>query len=188
MKLLLASQSPRRKELLSALGYDFNVVPVDCDETYPENLNTEDIAGFLSELKAKAFRLPQEDEVLLAADTIVALDGEVLGKPKNKEEAHQMLKKLSGRTHQVYTAISLRTKDSLTTKTDVAEVEFDSLSHQEINFYINTFKPFDKAGAYGIQEWIGMAKIKKIKGSFYTIMGLPTHVLHHLLERYRKTD
>ena len=182
MKLLLASQSPRRKELLSALGYDFEVVQIDCEETYPENLNVEDIAGFLSEQKAQAFRLLQEDEVLLAADTIVAIDDEVLGKPKIADEARQMLQKLSGRVHQVYTAISVRTSGAITTRVDVASVEFNPLSNEDINFYITTFKPFDKAGAYGIQEWIGMAKIKKIEGSFYTIMGLPTHLVASLLE------
>lgn len=183
MKLLLASQSPRRKELLQNLGYKFDVVSVDCDEVYPEDLEISKIAEFLSELKAKSFRNLENGEVLITADTIVATENEVLGKPKNEEDAKQMLRKLSGKTHRVYTGISVKTSEKITTKTDVAEVKFSEISEDEIHFYIENFKPFDKAGAYGIQEWLGMAKISKIKGSFYTIMGFPTHLLYEILKK-----
>lgn len=182
MKILLGSNSPRRKELLQSLGYDFNVVFVDCKEIFPENLPVEKIAGYLSELKAAAFRSLENDEILITADTIVVLENQVLGKPKNEEDAFQMLKKLSGNVHQVYTGISVKTKRKTITKTDVANVFFSEITEPEIHYYIKSFKPMDKAGSYGIQEWLGMAKITKIEGSFYTIMGLPTHLIHGILK------
>ena len=182
MKILLASNSPRRKELLQNLGFGFEVVSVDCDEIYPKELEVEDIAGFLSELKANAFRHLVDEEVLITADTIVALDGNILGKPKTDCEAKEMLEKLSGKTHHVLTGITIKNKIKTITQTDVAEVTFDTISPAEIDFYVTNFKPFDKAGSYGIQEWIGMAKIKNIKGNFYTIMGLPTHLVYKILK------
>lgn len=182
MKILLASQSPRRKELLSNLGFDFEVVKIDCEEILPENIKIEDAAAYLSELKANAFRIVQKDEVLLTADTVVANENQFLGKPKNEMEAKRMLQSLSGKTHQVYTGITIKTSDKTITETDVADVEFDEISDEEIDFYIKNYKPFDKAGSYGIQEWLGMAKIKKITGSFYTIMGLPTQLVYKILK------
>ena len=178
MKILLGSNSPRRKELLQNLGFDFEVVSINCDEIYPENLEVEKIASFLSELKANAFRKIEKDEILLTADTVVTFENKVLGKPKNREEAVEMLQHLSGKTHQVYTGVSFKTSEKIITKTDVAEVEFDEISNEEIDFYIKNYQPFDKAGSYGIQEWLGMAKISRINGSFYTIMGLPTHLVY----------
>lgn len=183
-KILLGSQSPRRRELLSDLGYDFEVVSIDCEENYPENLAVEKVAGFLSELKAKAFRELSEDEVLITADTIVAMGDEVLGKPKNAEKAKEMLRKLSGKTHQVYTSISVKTAEKIITEIDVADVEFLPLDEEEIDYYVEKFSPMDKAGAYGIQEWLGMAKISKINGSFYTIMGLPTAIIYKILRNF----
>ncbi|MBO6185616.1 MAG: septum formation protein Maf [Chryseobacterium sp.] len=182
MKILLASQSPRRKELLSNLGFDFEVVKIDCEEILPENIKIEDAAAYLSELKANAFRNLQKDEVLLTADTVVANENQFLGKPKDEMEAKEMLQSLSGKIHQVYTGITIKTLDKTITETDVADVEFDEISDEEIDFYIKNYKPFDKAGSYGIQEWLGMAKIKKITGSFYTIMGLPTHLVYKILK------
>lgn len=182
MKILLASNSPRRKELLKELGFDFEVVSVDCDEVYPTGLSVEKIAGYLSELKSNAFRTLVEDEILITADTIVALNKEILGKPKDEFHAKEMLQKLSGKTHQVYTGITLKTLTETITKTDVANVEFDHISNEELDFYIKEYRPFDKAGSYGVQEWLGMAKIKNIEGSFYTIMGLPTHLVYSLLK------
>ncbi|MFC0428301.1 Maf family nucleotide pyrophosphatase [Chryseobacterium scophthalmum] len=182
MKILLASQSPRRKELLSSLGFDFEVVKIDCEEILPENIKIEAAAAYLSELKANTFRNLQNDEVLLTADTVVANENQFLGKPKNEIEAKEMLKSLSGKIHQVYTGITIKTLDKIITETDVADVEFDEISDEEINFYIKNYQPFDKAGGYGIQEWLGMAKIKKINGSFYTIMGLPTHLVYKILK------
>ena len=182
MKILLASNSPRRKELLTNLGYDFEVVSIDCDEIYPANLKVENIAEFLSELKSNSFRTLENDEVLITADTIVAIDNEVLGKPKDEEHAKIMLQKLSGNTHQVYTGITIRTAEKSISKTDVALVEIDKLSENEIDFYLKNYKPFDKAGSYGVQEWFGMAKIRKMEGSYYTIMGLPTHLVYSILK------
>lgn len=182
MKILLASQSPRRKELLSNLGFDFEVVKIDCEEILPEHIKIENAASYLSELKADAFRKLEKDEVLITADTVVAIDDQILGKPLNEEDAKQMLKKLSGKTHQVFTGITIRTLSKTFTETDVADVEFDSISDDEIDFYTKNYKPFDKAGSYGIQEWLGMAKIKKMNGSFYTIMGLPTHLVYKILK------
>lgn len=182
MKILLASQSPRRKELLSSLGFDFEVVKIDCEEILPENIKVEDSAAYLSELKASTYQNLQEGEVLLTADTVVANGNEFLGKPKDENEAKKMLQSLSGKTHQVYTGITIKTSDKTITETDVADVEFDEISEEEIDFYIKNYKPFDKAGSYGIQEWLGMSKIKKINGSFYTIMGLPTHLVYKILK------
>lgn len=182
MKILLASQSPRRKELLSSLGFDFEVVKIDCEEIVPEHIKVGESAAYLSELKANAFRNLIDDEVLLTADTVVAIDEQFLGKPEDENEAKKMLRLLSGKTHQVYTAITIKTLDKTITETDVADVEFDEISDEEIDFYIQNYKPFDKAGSYGIQEWLGMAKIKNIKGNFYTIMGLPTHLVYHILK------
>jgi len=181
MKILLASQSPRRKELLSSLGFDFEVVKIDCEEILPEQIKIEEAAAYLSELKTNAFRILQNDEVLLTADTVVAIENKFLGKPKDEIEAKKMLQSLSGKTHQVYTGITIKTLDKTITETDVADVEFDEITSEEIDFYIKNYKPFDKAGSYGIQEWLGMAKIKKINGSFYTIMGLPTHLVYKIL-------
>ena len=186
MKILLASNSPRRKELLKELGFDFEVVSVDCDEVYPGHLQVDKIAGYLSELKSNAFRPLNEKELLITADTIVALDGEILGKPNDEFHAKEMLQKLSGKTHQVYTGITLKTVTKTFTKTDVANVEFDEIHDEEIDYYIKKYKPFDKAGSYGIQEWLGMAKIKNIQGSFYTIMGLPTHLVYSLLKDFEQ--
>lgn len=182
MKLLLASQSPRRKELLSSLGFDFEVVKIDCEEILPKDIKIGEAAAYLSELKAAAFRKLSDDEVLLTADTVVAIDNKVLGKPKDGNEAKHMLRLLSGKTHQVYTGITIKSVNKTWTETDVADVEFDESTDDEIEYYVQNFKPFDKAGSYGIQEWLGMAKISRMNGSFYTIMGLPTHLVYKILK------
>ncbi|MDQ0066831.1 Maf family protein [Chryseobacterium lathyri] len=182
MKLLLASQSPRRKELLSSLGFDFEVVKIDCEEILPGNIKIGEAAAYLSELKAEAFRELADDEVLLTADTVVAIDSKILGKPKDMNEAKHMLRSLSGKIHQVYTGITIKSVSKIWTETDVADVEFDEITDDEIEYYVQNYKPFDKAGSYGIQEWLGMAKISKLNGSFYTIMGLPTHLVYKILK------
>lgn len=182
MKLLLASQSPRRKELLSSLGFEFEVVKIDCEEIVPAHITAGESAAYLSELKSKAFRELEGDEVLLTADTVVAIDNQFLGKPKDEEDARNILKLLSGKTHQVYTGITIKTLNHSITQTDVADVEFSTITDDEIQYYIEHYRPFDKAGSYGIQEWLGMAKISKINGSFYTIMGLPTHLVYKILK------
>lgn len=182
MKLLLASQSPRRKELLSSLGFDFEVVKIDCEEILSEDIKTGEAAAYLSDLKASAFRKLTDDEVLLTADTIVAIDNQILGKPKDEHEAKHMLRLLSGKTHQVYTGITIKSVNKTWTETDVADVEFNEITDDEIEYYIQNYRPFDKAGSYGIQEWLGMTKISKMSGSFYTIMGLPTHLVYKILK------
>lgn len=181
MKLFLASQSPRRKKLLSSLGFEFEVVKIDCEEIIPEHIKIENAAAYLAELKADAFRNLTADEVLLTADTVVAIDQKILGKPTDETDACNMLRSLSGRTHQVYTGITIKTADKIFTETDVADVTFNEITDEEIQYYIQNYKPFDKAGSYGIQEWLGMAKIKSLTGSFYTIMGLPTHLVYKIL-------
>lgn len=184
MKILLASNSPRRKELLKELGYEFEVVSTHCEEIYPENLAVEKVAEYLSQLKANSFRSLEKEEVLITADTIVAIENEILGKPKDTEDAQKMLQKLSGKTHQVYTAFTIRSLGKNISKTDVASVTVGKISDEETDFYIRNYKPFDKAGSYGVQEWLGMAKISKIEGSYYTIMGLPTHLVYSVLKDF----
>ena len=184
MKLLLASASPRRQELLASLNFPFEVVKIDCDESYPEDLATKDIAAFVAKTKAEAYQNLKENEILLTSDTIVALENEILLKPKNADKAFDMLKKLSGKTHQVYTSICIKTHDKILTETDCADVTMQIISDDEINYYIEKYKPFDKAGSYGIQEWLGMSKIENINGSYYSIMGLPTHLVYKYLSKY----
>ena len=182
MNLLLASNSPRRKELLTQLGYQFDIVKIDVDESYPSDLKPHEIAEYVSAKKAKAFDL-NENEILLTSDTIVALDKKILLKPKDENEAFEMIKSLSGKVHQVYTAFTLKTVDSEISKTSKTDVEFSEISDEEIKFYIKTYKPFDKAGSYGIQEWLGMTKIKNIFGSFYSVMGLPVDLVYEELKK-----
>ena len=182
MRLLLASESPRRKELLKSLGFDFETVKINCEEIYPLDLTSEKVASYLSELKSASFRDIEEDEVLITADTVVVINDEILGKPRNLNEAKNMLKKLSGNSHEVFTAVTLKTTEKLITKTDVAKVYLDALNPGEIDFYVENFKVMDKAGSYGVQDWLGMAKINKIEGSFYTIMGFPTHLVYQMLQ------
>lgn len=180
MKLLLASNSPRRKELLTQLGYEFEVVKIDVDESYPSDLKPEHIAEYIAEKKAKALNL-NIGEILLTSDTIVAFDDKILLKPKNPEEAFEMIKYLSGKTHQVYTAFTVKTVDNQISKTSRTDVEFGEITDEEIRFYIENFKPFDKAGSYGIQEWLGMTKVKSITGSFYSVMGFPVDLVYEEL-------
>lgn len=182
MNLLLASNSPRRKELLTQLGYQFDIVMIVVDESYPSDLKPHEIAEYVSAKKAKAFDV-NENEILLTSDTIVALDQKILLKPKDENEAFEMIKSLSGKVHQVYTAFTLKTVDSEISKTSKTDVEFSEISDEEIKFYIKTYKPFDKAGSYGIQEWLGMAKIKNISGSFYSVMGLPVDLVYEELKK-----
>lgn len=182
MNLLLASNSPRRKELLTQLGYQFDIVKIDVDESYPSDLKPHEIAEYVSAKKAKAFDV-NENEILLTSDTIVALDQKILLKPKDENEAFEMIKSLSGKVHQVYTAFTLKAVDSEISKTSKTDVEFSEISDEEIKFYIKTYKPFDKAGSYGIQEWLGMTKIKNIFGSFYSVMGLPVDLVYEELKK-----
>jgi septum formation protein len=184
-KLILASASPRRQQLLKELGLDFEVRPADVDEYYPENLGMTAIPEYLAQLKADALNGNMaDDELIITADTIVWKDDKVLGKPATEAEAFEMLKSLSGSQHQVITGMHLQAKTKKVSFHAVTEVWFDELSDDEINFYIQKYKPFDKAGAYGIQEWIGFVGIYKIEGSFYNVMGLPVHKLYQYLKEF----
>ena len=174
-KVLLASNSPRREELLRGIDIDFEVkVLPDIDESYPDNIPSEEIAEFVAIKKAKPYAASlHEDELLLTADTIVLLEDTVLGKPANKKEAKQMLRQLSGKTHRVITGVCLTSTKKQTSFSATSDVEFGKLTDQEIEYYVEHYSPMDKAGAYGVQEWIGYVAVKHINGSYYNIMGLP---------------
>ena len=182
--LILASNSPRRKQLLQEAGFEFNVEVLPTDETFPNDLPSDEIAGYISHQKAEMFKGTHTDKLVLTADTVVIYENNILAKPADKEDAVRMLTLLSGTTHKVVTAVSLLTDETITTVSDFAMVSFRQLELAEINYYIEQYKPFDKAGSYGIQEWIGMVGIDKIEGSFYTIMGLPVHTVYQLLKPY----
>ncbi|MCF0052753.1 Maf family nucleotide pyrophosphatase [Dyadobacter sp. LJ53] len=182
--LILASNSPRRKQLLTDAGFDFTVEVLPTDESFPATLPAEQVADFISKEKVEMFRGIRPDAIVLTADTIVVANHEILGKPADRDEAFRMLQMLSGQTHTVITSVSLLSADNIETVSDVAEVTFSALEEWEITRYIEHYKPFDKAGSYGIQEWIGMVAVEKIEGSFYTIMGLPVHIVYKLLKPY----
>lgn len=177
---ILASKSPRRQQLLTSLGIDFQVRIKEVKEKYPPQLLKEEIPLFLARLKAQPFMDElTENDLLITADTIVWLDGEVLGKPEGgKEEAVKMLRRLSGREHQVISGVCLSSPGKQKSFFAVSNVQFKELTHEEIGYYISNFHPFDKAGAYGIQEWIGLIGITHIEGSFYNVMGLPLQKLY----------
>lgn len=185
-KIILGSNSPRRKELLAGLDIDFTVDTGNTfEEVYDANTPQERIPEVLSEGKSYGFhRELNEDEVLITSDTLVLCDGRVMGKPHSREEAIDMIKWLSGKDHKVITAVTVRDSRSCSTSSDTAIVRFKELSDNEIEYYVNTYKPFDKAGAYGIQEWIGYIGIGHIEGSFYTIMGLPVHLVYNELSKF----
>jgi septum formation protein len=184
-KLVLASESPRRQQLLRELGLEFEVRPSCLEEFYPEELGMTAIPVYLAELKADALKSEmKEDELLITADTIVWKDDQVLNKPKSREEAIAMLKNLSGSQHQVITGMHLMSVDKKVSFHAVSEVCFDDLTDDEIIYYVDHFSPYDKAGAYGIQEWIGYVGISRIEGSFYNVMGLPVHKLYQHLKEF----
>ena len=188
MKIVLASNSPRRRELLGALEVDFEVRTLDgIEESYPQGLTVTGIPEHISSRKAMAYALA-DDELLITADTIVYLDGEVLGKPANAKEACAMLRKLSGKTHQVITGVTLRTVDRSHTFSCVTEVTFAQLAEEQIKHYVDNYAPFDKAGAYGIQEWIGYVGVTKINGSYYNVMGLPVQRLNQELTAFMNNE
>jgi len=183
--IILASKSPRRQELLKELGLDFTVETFDVDEIFPENLNQHEVPVFLAEKKARPFEnCLKPGDLLITADTIVWLGGEVLGKPSGPAEAFEMLRKLSGREHQVITGVCVKTVEKQVSFYAETNVRFKPLSDSEINFYIGNYQPFDKAGAYGIQEWIGYIGITHIEGSFFNVMGLPVQKLYSELLKF----
>ncbi|WP_455606519.1 Maf-like protein [Bacteroides sp.] len=182
-EVILASNSPRRKELLAGLGVDYEVRTLpDVDESYPETLQGADIPLYIAKEKADAYvAMMQPGELMITADTIVWLDGKVLGKPQNREDALQMLRTMSGRTHEVFTGVCITTTDWQRSFTAQTEVRFATLSEEEIAYYVDNFQPMDKAGAYGVQEWIGFIGVENISGSYYNIMGLPVQKLYREL-------
>lgn len=182
-KVILASGSPRRRELMAGLGvnYEVRILP-DVDESYPDTLQGEEIPLYIAKEKADAYiPMMQPNELIITADTIVWLDGKVLGKPRDREDALQMLRTMSGRTHKVFTGVCITTTDWQRSFTAQTEVRFATLSEDEIIYYVDNFKPMDKAGAYGVQEWIGFIGVENISGSYYNIMGLPVQKLYREL-------
>ncbi|WP_455584727.1 Maf-like protein [Bacteroides sp.] len=179
-KIVLASNSPRRKELMSGLGVDYVVKTLpDVDESYPDTLQGEEIPAYICREKADAYKsVIEPDELLITADTIVWLNGEVLGKPKGREDAINMLRKLSGTSHQVITGVCLTTADWQKSFTATTDVTFAMLTEEEIIYYVDTYSPMDKAGAYGVQEWIGFIGVESISGSYFNVMGLPIQKLY----------
>lgn len=183
-QITLASNSPRRKELLSGLNLDYKVkILPDIDETYPDTLKGEDIPLYIARKKAEAYKsIMSKNELIITADTIVYTDGEVLGKPKDEADARRMLHALSGHSHQVITGVCITTSGFQRSFASVTEVTFDTLADEEVDFYISTYSPMDKAGAYGIQEWIGFIGVSKLNGSYFNVMGLPVQRLYRELK------
>ena len=183
--LILASKSPRRQFLLKDLGLNFEVRTKEVDESFPSELKAEQIALYLCEKKAHAFDDELNDNsIVITADTIVWVDNQVLNKPENFDDAVRMLKLLSGKVHEVYTGVCLKSKDKLSSFYAVTKVHFKKLTDEEINYYISNFHPYDKAGAYGAQEWIGYIAVDKIEGSYFNVMGLPLKELYEELLKF----
>ena len=185
-RLILASNSPRRKELLAGLGLDYEVRTLpDVDESYSESLQGGDIPLYISRMKADAYKpMLQSDELMITADTIVWMDGMVLGKPRNKLGAIEMLRQLSGGVHYVYTGVSITTQTRQESFYVATEVRFANLTDEEIEYYVDTYQPMDKAGAYGVQEWIGYIGVENIQGSYFNVMGLPVQRLYTELKKF----
>ncbi|MCK0132333.1 Maf family nucleotide pyrophosphatase [Flavobacteriaceae bacterium F08102] len=174
--LILGSESPRRKHFLEALKLDFKTIRIDAEEVYPKYLHGNEITNYLAELKSEAYPAELADqELLITADTIVRCNGQILGKPTDLDEAKSMLRFMSGHIHEVITSVCLRTNEKMKVFSDTTDVHFKELTDEEINYYVETYSPLDKAGAYGIQEWIGYIGVLKIEGSFFTVMGFPVH-------------
>lgn len=185
-RIILASKSPRRRELLEMLDIDFECMTIDgIEEKYPENLAPERVPEYLAELKAVAYRkVIGKNDIVITADTVVISNGKILGKPANREDAVEMLLDLSGHTHKVVTGVSVTSTDRSHTFRCETEVTFDNITEEEVTYYVDKYRPFDKAGSYGIQEWIGCVAVAGINGSFYNVMGLPVNRLYHLLSSW----
>ena len=184
-KLILGSGSPRRKELLAGMAFQFEIRTKDTDESFSAEMNPKEVPVHLATRKAEAlFSDLSETEIVLCADTVVILDGKILGKPESREEAIEMLSLLSGKTHLVVTGVFIGNSTKSTAFSDTTEVTFGKLSKQEIEFYIDNHQPFDKAGSYGVQEWIGYVAVERMNGSYTTVMGLPTHKVYRELKKW----
>ena len=181
----LASKSPRRRELLAGMGIKFEILTTDVEETYDPAWSPEEIVMHLSRLKLSPIDMAQYDPltIFIACDTIVVVNGQIIGKPKDEEDAKRMLQMLSGNTHTVYSGLTVATPQNQLTDYRSTDVIFETLSDEMIQYYIDTYKPFDKAGSYGVQEWIGRVGIREVRGSFYNVMGLPTRLLWQMLEQ-----
>lgn len=171
--VILASKSPRRRQILSEAGFEVTILTKETEENYPETLELIKVPAYLAEKKAAVFKEESWNNLVIAADTLVLLDGKVLGKPVDSADAIKMIQSLSGKKHEVITGVTILYKEKFTTFSDTTEVYFRDLTDDEISYYVEKFKPLDKAGAYGIQEWIGMIGISKIVGSYYNVMGFP---------------
>lgn len=183
--IVLASQSPRRQQLLRELGFEFTIRTKSIDEVFPDDMPSDKVAEYLAKLKAEAFLADlQANELCITADTVVVLNGQILGKPADAAEAREMLTNLSGNHHEVITGVCLATKEKVVAFSVSTKVHFRELSGEEISYYIDKFAPFDKAGAYGIQEWIGMIGIDHMDGSYFNVMGLPTERLFRELKKF----
>lgn len=183
-KIVLASNSPRRKQFLTDLGVTFSIQPANVNEEYPSFLKGKDIALYIAEQKASVFSNIADDEIIITCDTVVWIDDTSLEKPQNKEDALQMLQKLSGKTHEVISAVCIKSKEKEMLFSDTTFVTFNQLSTEDILFYIETYQPYDKAGAYGIQEWIGLVGIEKINGSYTNVVGMPMEKLYKNLNAF----
>lgn len=183
-KIYLASKSPRRQELLKLMGFEYELLLKDVDESYPKNLPLKEIAPYISQKKADAFDA-KADGIIITSDTVVLLGDEILEKPRDKDHAFEMLSKLNNKTHQVITGVSLKSQIKTHTFSEITKVTFTQLSDEQLWYYILEFQPFDKAGSYGIQDWIGMVGVKSINGSYTNVMGLPTERLYKELANYR---
>lgn len=183
-QIILASNSPRRKQFLKDLGLTFTVKPANVNEEYPSQLQGKDIALYIAQQKASVFNNLKENEIIITCDTIVWIDNEALEKPENREKAIQMLQQLSGKTHEVISAVCIKSNQKEQLFYDVTEVRFNNLNLLDIEYYVDTFKPFDKAGSYGIQEWIGLIGIEKINGSYTNVVGMPMEKLYNELIKW----
>lgn len=183
-KIILASKSPRRHELLKGLDLDFSTINISIEENYPQNLKHKEITEFLCKSKANAIENIEENQLYITADTIVWHQNTALEKPKDKANAIEILKKLSGKKHEVITSVGLFSKNNSLIISDITLVNFDELSTEEIEYYVQKYKPYDKAGAYGVQEWIGYIGVKSIQGSYYNVMGLPVNKLYKALKEF----
>ena len=183
---ILGSGSPRRKELLAGIGVNFEIRTKDTDEVYPEHLAPQEVPLYLAALKAAAL-LDElaENEVVICADTVVILDNGIMGKPADREDAIRMLSRLAGRTHEVVTGVFMGNSERQISQADSTLVTFGELTREEIEQYIEQHKPFDKAGSYGVQEWMGYVAVEKLVGSYTNVMGLPTHVVYRMLKEFR---
>jgi len=187
-KLFLVSKSPRRKQLLEEMGFGFEILQTDVEEIYPKHLTPVQVVEYLSQLKLEPVNFTEysENDIFISCDTIVVLDEMIMGKPATEIEANEMLRQLSGKTHQVISGITVATAKQKVTKHCITEVTFKTFSEAEIQYYVTHYKPYDKAGAYGIQEWIGLTGVTSVNGCFYNVMGLPTALLWELLKDFEK--